>query len=97
MKPRKFALLATISFSAIAAFPTVVQAADENAPRAKQCRAANDTRIQYGLPTLDCAAFEKTASGVMGPVRTMDTKSSGHQASKELSPTPGSAGNLTQF
>lgn len=98
MKPRNLTLTAiTVAFSAITAFPAVVQAADEYAPRAKQCRAANDTRIQYGLPTADCAAFEKTMGGVMGPVRTMDSKSAGHQASKVLSPSPGSAGNLTQF
>lgn len=95
MKSRELALTAiAVAFSAIAAFPAVVQAAEENTPRANQCRAANDTRMQYGLPTVDCA---KAAEGVMGPVRTMDSKSAGHQAGREQSPTPGSAGNLLQF
>ncbi len=75
MKSRKLALTAiTVAFSAIAAFPAVVQAADENTLRANQCREANDTRVQWGLPTIDCGAHMKTAGGVMGPVRTMDAK-----------------------
>lgn len=76
MKSRNLALTAiAVAFSAIAAFPPVVQAADESTSRANQCREANDTRTQWGLPTVDCTAPMKTAGGVMGPVRTLDTKS----------------------
>ncbi len=85
MKPRNLALTAiTLAFSTIAAFPTVVQGAEMyESTRAKECRLANDAYIQYGLPTVDCAAFEKTAGGVMGPVRTMDTRSKEQQTSTQ--------------
>ena len=83
MKQRHFALVATIAFSAIAAFPTVAQAAEAGSQRASQCRTDNDARILYGLPTTDCSALEKTASGVMGPVRSMDDKSGDRQVMNE--------------
>jgi hypothetical protein len=97
MKQRNFALAATIAFSAIATFPTISQAADASTHRANQCRIGNDIRTQLGLPTVDCAALEKSAGGVMGPVRSMDTQSGDRLTMSGQTPTPGSAGNLTQY
>ncbi len=97
MKQRNLAILAGVALSAIAAIPTVAQAAEEISSRTNQCRTANDVRTQYGLPTVDCASLEKTSSGVMGPVRSMDAGSGERPTMQAQSPTPGSAGNLTQW
>lgn len=77
MKSKKLALtVITLALSSFAAFPPVVQGADSyETTRARQCRDINDTHTQYGLPTTDCAAFEKSTSGVMGPVRAMPDES----------------------
>lgn len=103
MKQRNFALLTTLAFFAIAAFPIAAQSAEGSAMSygTTHCLYENDTRTQFGLPTVDCMAMGKTetqtSGGVMGPVRSMDSKPGEYHASREQSPTPGSAGNLLPF
>ncbi len=71
---------ALVAFSAFAALPMAAQAAENPAKpqSAIECKsgASYATRLEWGLPTTDCAAVSqpemKTQGGVMGPVRSSE-------------------------
>lgn len=98
MKKRNLALsVTTVVLASITAFPAVTQAAIEQSNRAQSCHTQNDMLHQYGLPTVDCAAGEKTVGEAAVKAAVKDDRAHGRTAMKEPTPTPGSAGNLTQW
>ncbi len=65
---------ALVAFSVLAALPMSAQAAES----ALECKsgASHAVRVEWGLPTADCAAVAqpeaKTPGGVMGPARSSE-------------------------
>jgi hypothetical protein len=76
MNQKRLALSAiSLVFTAIAAIPTVAQAAIEQPDRAQVCHSQNEVRTRFGLPAADC--------GTTDQIRAVSTKPNEQRAGEK--------------